>query len=166
VATLKALGQQLGHGSGLPLHLASVEKVRIGICLAVFVLCMLLLCCAAAVGPVGVISALTALAPQLGPGSGLPLHLAAVEKVRIGRFLVVFALCMVLLCCAAAMGFVGLFPCAQGAGAAAGASDCSDTCGDSASRGTVYAYQCVSVGLMAALGVSAIRTGAGTAVMT
>ncbi|WIA44495.1 hypothetical protein OEZ86_007236 [Tetradesmus obliquus] len=27
VATLKALGQQLSHGSGLPLHLASIEKV-------------------------------------------------------------------------------------------------------------------------------------------
>ena len=29
VATLKALGQQLSHGSGLPLHLASIEKVSV-----------------------------------------------------------------------------------------------------------------------------------------
>jgi hypothetical protein len=32
VATLKALGQQIGHSTGLPLHLAAVEKVRKSLC--------------------------------------------------------------------------------------------------------------------------------------
>jgi hypothetical protein len=36
VATIKALRQQLGRGSGLPLHLAAVEKISQSVCVCLF----------------------------------------------------------------------------------------------------------------------------------